>query len=398
MLAALSLALGWLALQGRTGSAPLALDSAYLWQRQWSPEIAAATQAIKTIRELRVLALEIDAAGTIRWPERDLAALRASGRILIAVIRIDGRRPPLDAATLAAQLDRLIDAWRTAGVALEEIELDHDCARARLAEYRTWIQQLRARLVPGIRLSLTGLPDWLASTELPALVAAVDGFTLQVHAVDQPQFGVMTRDRALFAARTFAARVDQPFSIALPTYAARIEGRLYWSEPEQIELLLKELREHPVPGLLGVRWFRLPIAGGTDTWSAATLDAVIAGRTRQGGLQLRTRVNADGALDLSLDNPGALDWPLPARIEVRGECTGDAAAGFSLQMLPGGRGQVFLRVEADRLAPGRLRALGWLRCKAQPEIRIHAQDTAGDGIDAGTVGVAGSGLRTLVSA
>ena len=81
-------------------------------------------------------------------------------------------------------------------------------ARSGLEDYRVWITRLRTQLPKSLRLSLTGLPDWLHSADLPALVATVDGFTLQLHAVDQPELGLFAPDRALAWTRAFAELVQ----------------------------------------------------------------------------------------------------------------------------------------------------------------------------------------------
>lgn len=353
---------------GRTG---LALDSAYLWQRGWTPQVLRAIDDSRgVLAELRVLALDIDAAGIATHVPVDLSALAASGLAIVPVVRIDGRRPPLAAIELAQQLEALRVAWHAAGVAVDEIELDHDSARAGLTAYADWIRLLRSQLPRDLRIAVTGLPDWLESPVLATLLARVDGFTLQVHAVDRPEAGLFDDARALRWARRFAAvHAGRRFSIALPTYAARIQGQLYWALPEDAETLLATLRAQPIPGLAGVRWFRLPLPDATDTWSPATLAAVIRGTPREGTLALQLRPVEGGALDVWLRNVSPYDLPLPRRVKVNGDCMGDGAGGFRLSADPGGAaGLVFLAQEADRLAPARERALGWLRCTARPEL------------------------------
>lgn len=381
-LLALGLWLAWLGQLGGTarmrvpsGAAPLALDSAYLWQRRWTPQVLRAIRDSRAVLgELRVLALEIDAAGVSTRIPVGLPALALSGMAIVPVVRIDGRRPPLAATELARQLQSLLAAWRAGGLAVHTIELDHDSARAGLGAYADWIRLLRTQLPADLRLDLTGLPDWLHSPELALLLTRIDGFTLQVHAVDRPEAGLFDRARALRWARQFSqAYPGRDFRIALPTYAARIRGTLYWAQPEDAEALLAALREQPVAGLTGVRWFRLPLPDATDTWSPATLAAVVGGHLRRVVLTLEARPAANGAVDVWLRNDSALDWPLPDRVQVNGDCMGDGAGGFRLDADPGAAaGLVFLAVEADRLAPARQRPLGWLRCTAPPEFVLDA--------------------------
>lgn len=354
----------------------LALDSAYVWQRRWTPEVQAALrEARKTLTEVRVLALEIDASGVFTTVAVDLPTLKDSGLRIVPVVRIDGRRPPLAATELATALVALRAQWTAAGVPVDEIELDHDAARAALPAYADWLSLLRTQLPGGLRLALTGLPDWLHSPHLRTLLARIDGFTLQVHAVDRPEAGLFDAQRARAWARRFSRlHPGQGFQLALPTYAARIQGQLYWADPDAIERLLADLRAQPLSGLTGVRWFRLPLAGATDTWSPATLAALIQGRPRTGALRIEAVAAGNGALDIQLVNPGIHDWPLPRRVRVRGSCLGDATTGFALVAdADNAAGLVFLSTEADRLAPARRRVLGWLRCSDRPEFSIDAQ-------------------------
>lgn len=360
---------------GPGATTELALDSAYLWQRRWTPQVRSAIRdGGVVLRELRVLALEIDAAGVSTRIAVDLPALASSGMAIVPVVRIDGRRPPLAATELAQQLKAVLEEWRAAGLAVGSIELDHDCARSGLGAYADWIRLLRTQLPGGLGLDLTGLPDWLHSPELALLLTRIDDFTLQVHAVDRPEAGLFDRGRALRWARQFShAHPGRDFRIALPTYAARIQGTLYWARPEDAEALLASLRGQAVAGLTGVRWFRLPVPDATDTWSLATLAAIVGGHPRHAVLTLEARPAGNGAVDVWLRNDSAFDWPVPARVRVNGDCMGDGAGGFRLNAGPGAAaGLVFLAAEADRLAPARQRPLGWLRCTALPELALDA--------------------------
>jgi hypothetical protein len=378
---ALGVLLAWLGRpQPRTPGAVAAelpaLDSAYLWQRRWSPEVLAAVRgAPGVLAELRVLALEIDAAGVYTHIPVDLAELRNSRLRIVPVVRIDGRRPPLAATELASVLVDLTRQWSVAGLPVAEIELDHDCARAALEQYADWLALLRTQLPADMRLALTGLPDWLHSPHLHTLLERVDAFTLQVHAVDRPEAGLFDPGRALAWARRFNRQYPgRSFHLALPTYAARIRGRLFWADPDAVAALVGNLRSPALAGLAGVRWFRLPLPGATNTWSPATLAALIQGRPRPGALVVRQTQAENGALDIALFNPTVFDWPLPAAVRVRGSCLGDATAGFRLDAdAARGEGLVFLTTEADRLAPARQRVLGWLRCTDRPEFSIDGQ-------------------------
>jgi len=91
-------------LQTDTRPTPLPHD-AYVWQRIWTPGVIAAVhRSADLVRTWRILLAEADRAGrwtkvAIPWDE-----LRATGRPIVAVLRIDGR---LDEARLAALLDEV---------------------------------------------------------------------------------------------------------------------------------------------------------------------------------------------------------------------------------------------------------------------------------------------------
>lgn len=349
---------------------PFKRDSAYLWQRQWSAEVLAAVAAPGPIKQLRVLALEIDERGKMQRIAVDLAALAASPVRVIPVVRIDGRQPPVDAPVLRRELETLLQQWRAAGMDIAQIELDHDCARATLSGYGNWIAQLREDWKDGPAIGITGLPDWLQSRDLAFLRATVDHFTLQVHAANDPDAGLFDVQRALDWVKRLDALSNSPYDVALPTYGARIRGQLFWAAPEDVSVLLAHWRHEPPRQLGGVVFFRLPVVGDGNTWSAATLAAVIASEPPQPRLVLEQKLGAEGATDLLVHNPSEYDAPLPRRVLINAPCTGDGASGYDF--LREAEHTELRALEADRLAPNRRRTLGWIRCSQPVEIRLEA--------------------------
>lgn len=349
---------------------PFARDSAYLWQRQWNAEVLAAVAHPGAVRELRVLALEVDARGGMQRIAVDLAALAQGPARVVPVVRIDGRQPPLDSAVLRRELQGLLEQWRKAGLTVDLLELDHDCARSILGGYANWIVQLRETWEGGPGIAITGLPDWLHSPELALLRAAVDEFTLQVHAANDPAAGLFDLQQALAWVRRLDTLSNDPFHVALPTYGARIRGQLHWALPEEVSILLAEWQREQPQHLRGVRFFRLPVAGDGNTWSAATLDAVIENRIPQPALRLEQRVGPSGAIDLLVHNPTEFDAALPQRILIPALCQGDGATGYAF--LREQEHSVLEALEQDRLAPNRRRTLGWIRCPQSVEIRLDA--------------------------
>jgi len=90
--------------QTNTRAAPLPHD-AYVWQRVWTPKVVAAVQrSTDLVRSWRILLAEADRAG--RWTKGSLPwdELRATGRPIVAVLRIDGR---LDQGRMPMLLDQV---------------------------------------------------------------------------------------------------------------------------------------------------------------------------------------------------------------------------------------------------------------------------------------------------
>lgn len=374
-----------LLLAGCTASAPAPLEQqVYVWQRQWSGAHAAALAQTRTdFSALRVLALQAHPRAGWGRAAADLRQLATDGRPVIAVVRLDGQLPVLETARIETQTLQLVRDWRQAGVALRGVEIDHDCATARLPAYAALLRQLRRALPADLALSITALPAWLDSPALPALLRTVDSSVLQVHAVTAPAAGLFDPAQARRWADRYAQRSDTPFWLALPAYGvAVVESAgatpLIESEaplpvagarrelsvsPQQLASFLGELRAHRPPHLAGVIWFRLPLPGDRRAWPLATLQAVVRGRALQATVQVQTSGN--GPLhDLTLVNRGNAAATPPRRIVLRGsDCeTGDALGDYRLQ-LPAREASFVRAPHTPPLAAGERRALGWLRCR-----------------------------------
>lgn len=368
-----------------SGCAPPAeLDQQlYIWQRQWRPSHAEALQQTReTFSQLRVLALQYHPQAGWSAARSDPALLRADGRPLVAVVRLDGRLPEQQDEVIRRCL-ALLEHWRNAGLALVGLELDHDAGTAQLAHYRQLLTALRQQLPPDIRLSITALPAWLDSPELPALLASVQQSVLQVHAVQRASQGLFDAALARQWAERWSRQSQTPFLLALPAYSvallddagrrplieaeapvdSRATRRELRSDPHAMALLLRQLREQPPPHLRGLIWFRLPLADDRRSWPLATLLAVARGEALQpqGELQVHRE---NGLSQLSLYNRGNLPWPLPARLQLpASQCS--AADGLRHYQLQREATQLlFIRRQPAELRPGSRLALGWARCAA----------------------------------
>jgi len=354
----------------------------YIWQRQWTPAHEAALHdSRQDFSTLRVLALQ--AFPNAGWSRAriDAQLLKADGRPLIAVIRLDGQLKSLDQDQVTAQILQVLADWQTQGLTLNGVEIDHDAGNARLPAYAEFLKHLRSALPKNLPLSITALPAWLGSAQLPELLQTVDSSVLQVHAVSDPRRGLFDPDQALKWAKAWARITDKPFYLALPAYGVALlpddggapvvesevqleragQRRELLADPLQLSQLGQALRADPPAHLAGLIWFRLPLANDRRAWSLTTLRAVARGDQLSSRLGV-TLSEHDGLYDIRLDNPGNLDSAWPARITLKAQsCEGaDALAGYSLQQSPDLL--TFTRLRDGRLPAGGQRAIGWARC------------------------------------
>ena len=363
---------------------------AYLWQRQWTPAIATSLDAMRgDFTGWRVLAAESTTAGDLIDASPRLDLLARSAKPVIAVLRLNGSRPPPSLDRIAQRVDEIAAAWRAAGVSVSGIEIDHDCATARLEAYADLLASLRTHLPAGLKLSITALPTWIGAPALVRVLAQVDTSVLQVHAIAAPHAGA--GETGLFDApqaqrwiEAYAGVARKPFRVALPAYGLRVgfgdddaaiaveaemprtidseRARELRADPVAVSALLRTLaRAHPAQ-LAGIVWFRLPGEDDRRAWSIATLHAVIAGTELKSDFGVRTQAAIDGAADIVLANRGTLDASLPALIEVAGkECVAaDALDGFRVEK--SAAGWRFFSTTDAILRAGHERRIGWARC------------------------------------
>jgi len=374
--------------------APLSND-AYVWQRQWTPALVRAlADDGQGVRTWRVLAAEMDVRGQWRVFTPDWAALAASGKPVIAVVRIEGQLQQWDEAALLADTRAVLGTWRQQRLAFAGIEIDHDCATSRLPAYAHFLQVLRPSLLPGERLSVTALPTWLDSPELDHLVVQADEAVLQVHAVQSPRAGLFNPDRARDWLAAFARHTRKPWRVALPAYGTRVswdaQGQVasieserptlvgaegsseLFADPRAMQRFVASLENDVPRGLAGIVWFRLPTGDDARAWSEASWRAVLGRVPLQASLAA-VAIGTDDPhrYDVRLRNDGDADLPLPALIRVDGACTAaDGINGFGLQR--GEHGLYLQRSRVGVLRAGRQLAVGWLRCDAAPTLRIES--------------------------
>lgn len=373
-----------------------------MWQRVWSaPLEQSLQQATPDVRCWRVLSLQIGAQSAPLSVAINWTALAATKRPVVAVVRIEGARiAAYDAAlstNLSSQITRhLQDALAQSaqhGATLAGIEIDHDCATSQLAAYAAWLQQLRAawRAQPASKqlsqlpLSITALPAWRVSPDLPALLLRADESVLQVHAVQRPSAGLFDAPSAQHWAKAWAQIAPHPFRLALPCYGSRV-GYNEWGEtiaveseagvtlrstheqeltasPREVSALLTWFKTQMPEHLAGIVWFRLPTSNDQRAWRLSTWQAVVQGRVQaavEHALTVSLRPNQPGLFDVVLHNAADFDVDLPAVIALPASAqAADGRQGYAIDLL--NRPARLVRRQAGWLRPHSDLTIGWIR-------------------------------------
>lgn len=359
-------------------SMALHADEVYIWQRQWGAELSAQVVAQgPQFSALRILAGQYQ---NNAWLEikPDFAALRKSTLNVVPVLRLPGSQAALNATQWAEQIRRTRQRFQAAGLRVSTVEIDFDCAESQLATYSEQMRALSALLKDGPAIHITALPAWLKSPDLPGLIKAVSGLTLQVHSVVAPKGGLFDPRLAEFWIRRLDQLSDKAFSVALPAYGAKLllnaggqvigvehEAELgmaraseieLQSSPESVRTLIDSLERRPVKHLLGYVWFRLPLLSDTRAWAPVTLKAVLEKAPLRAKIRSEFIQNASGGFDVRLSNLGNIPGSIPQRIAVQPRCEGEGVAEYRYAA-----GALTTRASTE-IKPGSARIIAWLRC------------------------------------
>ncbi len=364
----------------------------YVWQRVWTPPLAGALKNLPINGAIHVLAEQWQRGASTVTVEPDFKSLRASGHWVIPVIRLHGSTiPPPEAAQWQARLPALIDRWQSEGLSIAGIEFDHDAPSGRLATWRDTLQIWRAALPPGVSLRITALPAWMdAPADLRQLAESVDGFVLQVHAVEHPRRGLFDPDRAETWVRQFSKSQPKPFQVSVPAYGSRValtaDGErivdvrsetptLSGLDPDSFELIANpeavqrfaQKLAHDAPAkFTGIAWFRLPLSNDRRAWSSTTWRAIVHGERLNANFIVSTRpTEVDGVVNVWLHNGGSLDAVPPAAIRTGTSCTAaDGADVYRFSQRPQPRWQ---RHTHRPIHAGSAVYVGWARCSRPQE-------------------------------
>ncbi len=386
----------------------------YVWQRQMGAEVAAALREFSPqVDGVCLLAAEVSwrrGRMEIVRTATDLALVRGLGRPVGLAVRIGpfGGHFAADDATakqLTRVVGRLLAEAKWAGVEVAELQVDFDCAEAKLAGYGRWLDALRP-VMGRTRLVFTALPAWLKRSEFAELARQADGFVLQVHSLEKPTgpetpFALCDPGRALAWARQ-AGAAGVPFRVALPTYgyglifdaegkfrSLNAEGdggpvpaggrrRVVRADAVAMARLAKLLATEPPPHCTGVVWFRMPVAGDRLNWAAPTLATVLRGEIPAARVEIAVRWTEPGLAEIVAVNSGQTTEAPPPSVHLRWKrgaraVAADGLGGFRLEMREG-TAQAIVRaagVPADAtLAPGQRTTLAWLRFSHEVSIDV----------------------------
>ena len=388
-------------------SGPLPQE-AYIWQRVWNEPVRGATlEHSSAFKSLVVLSAEVswkDRQPRIVRADLNFETLRRAKCPIGIALRVGPFSGPFssrdkNAVALSELAASLVAQCSSNDVRVSELQIDFDCASSKLDGYRSWIDAIR-ETTQGIPLVITALPSWLDESGFRRLIAAVDGYILQVHSLERPkspdaEFSLCD-PRSAHRAVQRAARLGKPFRVALPTYGYLIafgqkhfiglsaDGpELIWpegsilretrAEPEAMAALIRDWTIERPQELAGVIWYRLPVPGESLNWSWPTLAAVMAGRVPKASVRAEATHPRPGLIEVALINDGENNSTSLPAIEVQWQkarmVAGDGLAGFRMENSTSGTAHLTSQ-DSSPLKPGERRKIGWLRLD-KPETQVN---------------------------
>jgi len=293
---------------------------------------------------------------------------------------------------LTGVAQELIATARKNGLSPVELQIDYDCATARLGDYTRWLAQVQRQLAP-LPVTITALPAWLDSPAFAPLAARASNYVLQVHSLVKPErldrpFTLCDPQVAQTAVDQ-AARLGVPFRVALPTYSylvafgpdgrfvglaaetgmvnwpAKAEIREMTADPVALGRLVRQWSAARPDTLRGVIWYRLPVDVDNLNWRWRTLSAIVGGKVPQRHGFAEIHPAANGSVEVWLVNDGEVDVHGPLTVTARWKSArlvaGDGLGGFEMNESDA-RVATFNRPDpVFRLRAGERQSVGWLR-------------------------------------
>jgi len=417
----LAVTLGLLDAREAAGSTNLTHE-AYVWQRAWSTPVRRAVQQHGTnFHQLVALAAEVSWAANAPKVVRialDYPTLAHAGCPIGLALRVGPYPGPFAtndaaAALLAKLAAALLAEARSNHLAPRELQLDFDCAEAKLEGYRKWVQAIRQQVAP-TPLVITTLPSWFKQPALKDLLKTADGFVLQVHSLEKPRDAVtpFTLCDPAMARRAVqrAGEFGLPFRVALPTYGYLVafdpQGRFAgisaegplpsWpatytlreveSEPLEMAALTQYWSSNRPPAMVGILWYRLPVIVDNLNWRWPTLSAMLAARSPRESVRAGSRRVEPGLVEINLVNDGDLDFSSRLAIEVRWQrarlVASDGLGGFEPVVGNPSTVKFQNRSQPRRLPAGEQLVIGWVRLTEDREVELEIRkvpSSLGDG-------------------
>lgn len=238
------------------------------------------------------------------------------------------------ADTISASYLTDIALAERAGSRVIGLQVDIDVPTRLLGRYEKILGALRHRLPPQTKLSITGLPTWMESTELVRVLAQVDFWIPQLYGAEIPQRSdqliPISSVRSVSRSVSQVRKLDKPFYAGLAAYSYTL---LYGSSGS-----LVTLRGDMDPALIvSDRNLRLIDQRPFDSQQSATNGLLTSSEWRS-----IYRVTADGVIDdlalhagdvLVVDQPSAESLRVAARA-VR-ELAGEKLLGICVFRLAG---------------------------------------------------------------
>lgn len=383
----------------------------YIWQRNWNQAVKDAVLEHGSNFET-VVALKAEVTWRKKQPELvdvplDYEVLKKSGARVGPALRIGPYSGPFltndrAAAFLTRVAVALVGEARSHGCGPAELQIDFDCAQSKLDGYRVWVVAIRRAIAP-VPVVITALPSWLNEPSFPKLIAAADGYVLQVHSLEAPKSADMPFTLCDPAeARRAVERAGQwnvPFRVALPTYgyviafnrSGKFAGlsadgpRKDWPADYELHVVRTDAAamaqlvglwstNHP-SSMRGIIWYRLPVADDILNLRWPTLAAMMAGRVPREHVHAAARRVEPGLMEISLVNDGQLDLSSRLAVEVTWTearlIAGDGVGGFNLTDAGPGSAKFQLDDNSFRLPAGEKRIIGWLRLSEDREVNVE---------------------------
>jgi hypothetical protein len=303
---------------------------------------------------------------------------------------------------LAGLAERLVQEAESKKLGIKELQVDFDCATAKLAGYQSWVELLRERVAP-VPVAITVLPTWMDDPAFRPLVEAAGQYVLQVHSLERPRSLeselTLMNPSAARSAVAKASRLGVPFRVALPTYGYTVafdgQGRFLglsaegsarnWpagarlrevrANPLEIAPLVRDWSTNRPAALAGIIWYRLPTVVDNFNWRWPTLNAMVGARIPRKSVRVDTHRVESGLVEISLVNNGELDISSRLAVQTRWSgarlIAGDGLRGFELADREASSVLFTTGSRPHRLPAGEQEIIGWLRLSADREVQVE---------------------------